>query len=148
MPDTPIWPSDDTTSWDDAVLTTDANLTQFERRMPQLAMNIRGPAGASAYDGKRQAAKDQLRRDLRTSKVFVKDLTDFSELQRAATFLELSLIFFDMADRNDNLSFEKASFYRDEYKKEFSQLVLDRTILEADADPLQSPLYSIPCYRE
>jgi len=146
MPD-PIFPSDDTTAWDDAILATDDNLTQFERRMPQLAMSITGPSGSTAYAGKRSAAKDQLRRDLRTSKIFVKDLTDFAELTRAATFLELSLIFFDMADRNDTVSFGKASFYRDEYKKEFSQLVLDRT-LSPGVDPVESPLYSIPCKRQ
>ncbi len=147
MPD-PVWPSDDTTTWDTAILASDANLTQFERRMPQMAMSIKGPAGASAYDGKRQAAKDQIRRDLRTAKVFVKDLTNFAELWRAATFLELSLIYFDMADRNDTLSFEKASFYRDEYKREFNQLVLDRTLEDDLTNPLTSPLFSIPCYRE
>jgi hypothetical protein len=130
--------------WDDTELTVDAELTRFDRRMPQLAQSIKGPSGASAYDGKRQAAKDQLRRDLRSSEVLVADLQDLTQLQRAATFLELSLIYRDMADRNDTISSENASYYLDEYKSELNQLSLD--LVDGTTDV--TPNYGIRCFRQ
>lgn len=124
-------------AWDDAVLVVDDDLTQFESSMPQAAKKVRGESGASAYDNKRSLAKDMIGKWLVRRSYVLSGITNpTADFKRAATLLELSLIYRDMARKNDTFSEDKANYYKVEYETEIEGLTFAYT---APPAPVDSP---------
>jgi hypothetical protein len=105
-------------AWSIQILTSDADLTQYERKMPEQAQQFKGASALSAYDGKRDLAKRDVGTRLVRMGVVLDDLTadNITSLNQTAVYRELSLIFFDLADRADTLSMDKAKRYEKLYE--------------------------------
>lgn len=97
--------------WTAATLCTDADLTAYETRQPDAAKKVRGDSGDSAYDGKRALAKEEIASRLETRGINPDGLLRPAQLKRVAVFFELSLIFRDLAQRNDTVTAEKSAYY-------------------------------------
>lgn len=122
--------------WDDngaTGLCTDSDLKNWEVRMPEMGKSCTGPDGnTTAYDNKRALVKKRIGADLKRRQLDPTGLQDLTQLNDAATFLELSLIYRDLAFREDNSAGEKAAYYDKLYQKEMEDLQLLWT------DPLPS----------
>jgi len=114
-------------AWTDATLCTDSDLTTYESRMPEAAKKVAGGSGQSAYDGKRAVAKDEIGARLERRGTDPDGLTRPAQLRRCAIFLELALIFRDMAQRNDNIAADKAAYYDTRADDELDGLALEWT---------------------
>lgn len=113
-------------AWSTAVLATDADLTKYERKMPDLAVSFRGVSGSNAYDGKRELAKRDIGTRLVRMGLVLDDLTsgNITTLNQTAVYRELSLIFYDLADRNDTLSMDKAKRYESLYEESWADVAI------------------------
>ena len=113
-------------AWSTAILAVDADLTKYERKMPDLATSFRGVNGSNAYDGKRELAKRDLATRLVRMGLVLDDLTEsnITSLNQTAVYRELSLIFYDLADRNDTLSMDKAKRYEKLYEESWTDVAL------------------------
>lgn len=110
--------------WTAAVLVTDADLTQYESRMPTLAKRTRADGANNSYDGKRALAKLELGQRLKRTGVDPEQLADPSELRLAAIFLELSLMYQDMAALEDTGNAQKADYYGRRFDHELNGIQL------------------------
>jgi hypothetical protein len=119
--------------WSTATLAQDSDLTRYESRMPDLAKKIVGPSGKSCYDGKRDIAKHRIANLLRARNMDLDGLQAPTQLADAAALLELSLIFRDMAWRNDAVAAEKAAYYEQTFQEEMDGIALDYE--EPDVSP-------------
>lgn len=126
-------------AWSEATLTTDADLTAQESRMPAQARKLVSETGASAYDGKRALAKRDIESWLQRRKIQFSGISDPAQFNRAATFLELSYIYRDMAQRNDTVAAQKAEFYYQAFSEEIEGLRFDYSS-PAEADTKTRPL--------
>lgn len=118
-------------AWDDAVLCTDAALTEQESRMPELAQRTRAESGATAYDGKRRLVKLDIESWLERRGVYPDALRRPAQLNRAACFLELAYIYRDLAARNDNIAAQKADYYQARFVEEIEGVRLSVNETEA-----------------
>jgi len=109
-------------AWDSATLTDDAALTEYESSFPEAPKKIKGEGGKTAYDGKRELAKAKIGRWLVRRGFELSGLTSPAQFATAATLLELSLTYRDMAKRNDAVSGQKAEYYEAEYIEEIEGL--------------------------
>lgn len=129
--------------WTDAVLVTDADLTAWERNMPELAQKMKGPSGASAYDGKRALAKNRLAKVLLQKGITPDAIQDFSQLKDAATFLELELIFRDLSEKPESIASIKAEHYATLFESELELLILKLS----DGQEVTPSVTWVPAYR-
>jgi len=113
--------------WVDVVLASDDDLRDQESRMPEQAMAIQGRGGRAAYDGKRRIAKRDIESWLRRRGLDPDGLNQPTQLNVAAVYKELALIYRDMANRNDTVAMEKAEYYESQYDEELDGLALDYT---------------------
>lgn len=111
--------------WDSAILCTDADLTDQESRMPELGKKVVAESGKTAYDGKRLLAKRDIAAFLKRTSYHTAGLTDPTQFNRAAVFLELAYIYRDLAVRNDTISKDKSDDYLLMYKEEIESLQID-----------------------
>jgi len=111
-------------AWNTVTLVTDDDLTALESSMPGLAK--RQTSGSkSPLDGKRALAKTEIERYIRRRGFDPDSLTDpVNELKAAAAYLELSMIYQDMAQRGEGSALEKSAFYFDRWQQEREELVL------------------------
>lgn len=121
-PSTPTPPPLD---WKNVNLATDEDISSQESRMPDAAKQVRSKGGFYAYDGKRDLAKRDIEAYLRRRNTDPNYLTDPTQLNRAAVFLELAYIYRDMANRNDTVSADKAKYYQERYEDEIETVLLD-----------------------
>jgi hypothetical protein len=119
-------------AWENAELTDDAALTEYESSFPEAAAKIKGASGATAYDGKRAIAKGKIGRWLVKKGFALEGILDPSQFSAAATLLELSLIYRDMAKKRDSVHGGIADYYWEEYKEEIESLSFS---YEAPATP-------------
>ncbi len=113
-------------SWTNANLAVDADLTAYERTMPEKAKSFKSLNGSTAYDGKRELAKRDIAARLVRMGVVLDDLTadNIAALNRTATLRELCLIWFDLAERNDTVAMDKARRYEELYEDSFQDVAL------------------------
>lgn len=130
-------------AWTDAALVTDADLTAQESRMPAQAQKIVAETGASAYDGKRALAKRDISSWLQRRKIQTSGIVDPSQFNRAATFLELSYIYRDLAQRNDTVAAQKAEFYYTQFSEEIEGLQFDYQEPETSPTAQSRPLPTV-----
>jgi|ERR1035437_400235 hypothetical protein len=130
--------------FDTTDLATDADLTAWESRMPNLGQKSKGTSGSSPYDGKRVLAKNFLAKQLIKRGVNLDDLADPSQLTDAAVFKELDLIFTDMSLAPDDLAAKKALHYSHLFNDEL-ELVILRSVTQAEA--IHPTISSIPLLR-
>lgn len=121
----------------DAVLATDADLTKYESKMPALAVKM------NVYAGKRDLAKLYIGKRLRQRGVDLAKIEDPFQLNSAAVFKELELIFRDLSDKQEAISHEKAQYYARLFDEEMELIILDLT----DGTTVTPTVTSIPCYR-
>lgn len=103
-------------------LCTDDDMAQQESRMPALGQKVQGGGGRTAYTGKRALAKKDITNWLFRRGYQPVGVANPEMFNRAAVFLELSYIYRDMANRNDQISSDKADHYRAEYESEIENL--------------------------
>lgn len=112
-------------AWTDVVLATDATLKKWESRMPELGKQAAGPDAAVPYDGKRALAKARITTAVRRRGMNPEGLVDAAaDLGDVAAWLELSLIFRDMAKTDDSIYAEKAAHYLRLYTDEWDGIAL------------------------
>lgn len=121
----------------DAVLAEDADLTRYEHLMPALAIREK------AYDGKRELAKIYLGKRLRQRGVDLNLIEDPTQLNSAAVFKELELIYRDLSQKNESIAAQKAEYYERLFDQELELIILDLT----DGTQVTPTVTSIPCYR-
>jgi hypothetical protein len=126
-------------SWSTTDLVTDADLTAQESRMPAQAKRSLSDEGATAYDGKRALVKRDIASWLQRRGMRLTGITDPTQFNRAATLLELSYIYRDMAQRNDTVSSQKADAYYELYSQEIEGLRFDYAA-PAETDTTVRPL--------
>jgi len=110
--------------WSTIELATDADLSAQESRMPDAAKQTPSKGGFFAYNGKRALAKRDIEAVIRRRGWDPQFLTDPSQLNRAATFLELAYIYRDLSHRSDTVSAEKARYYTELYMGEIETVIL------------------------
>ena len=113
-------------TWTSQTLATDADLTQYERKMPELSMQFKGASGSTAYDGKRALAKRDVGTRLVRMGIDLDTLTpeNIVTLTQTAVYREMALLYFDLADRNDTLSMDKANRYQALYEDSWQDVQL------------------------
>ena len=126
--------------WTAATLVTDADLTAQESRMPDQAQRVVADSGGTAYDGKRGLVKADLTSWIKRRGLSAAGVLDPTEFNRAATFLELSYIYRDMAQRNDVVASGKSDFYHARYVEEIEGLDFDYEAPTATATTHVRPL--------
>ncbi len=124
-------------AFSDAVLATDEDLTKYEHNMPALAKKM------NALTGKRELAKSYLGKRLRQRGVDLTLIEDPTQLNSAATFKELELIYRDLSEKSESIAHEKAEYYQHLFDEELELLVIDLT----DGTAVTPTISSIPCYR-
>lgn len=112
-------------AWTEAALCVDADLTAYESRMPEAAKKVRGDSNASAYDGKRLLAKEEIEVRLEGRGIDVDGILRPAQFRRAAVFCELAMIYRDLAQRNDNVAGEKALYYEQRFDNEMERIAVE-----------------------
>lgn len=106
-------------AWSEVILVTDDDLTAVESTMPEIARQQRNGV-RTPLDSKRALAKDQIARELKRRGYDTAGLlTPEEDLKQAAVYLELSMIYQDMAGlKGDAVSFDKSAQYRKLWEEE------------------------------
>ena len=120
-----------------AVLAQDSDLTKYESSMPALATKM------GVLSGKRELAKDYLRRFLTRRGIDVDTIADFTVLNPAATFKELELIYRNLSEKPESIATVKAGHYRAQFDAEMELLILTLS----DGGTASTSLAFIPAYR-
>ena len=126
--------------FDTTILATDADLTAWESRMPELGQKSKSSSGSSPFDGKRVLAKNYLAKQLIKRGVNLDDVADPGQLKDAAVFKELELIFSDMSLSPDDLAAKKALHYSHLFDDELELVILRSTEQTDDIRPTVSSL--------
>ncbi len=135
-------------AFSDAVLCAEDDLRAQESRMPDAAKAVRAPNGATAADGKITLAKEAAEKWLRRHGIHPDGVITPAQLQRAAVYMTLALMFRDMGSRNDSVSWDKAKFYTAQFEEEMSSLELDYDSSLVPQQPARAGgVNSIPLYR-
>jgi len=130
-------------AWSTLTLATDADLTNWERNMPELGQKVKGPSGASAYDGKRTLAKNFIAKFLLKKSIDIDALADPTQLRDLATFKELELIYRDLSEKEGSIAHVKAEYYARLFEEEAELIVLTL----AGGRQVTPSITMIPCYR-
>jgi|SRR5581483_2039929 len=125
----------------DTPMCMDADLTNWESRMPALAQKM------NVYAGKRQLAKNFIIKSLLKRGVDPATITDPSQLCDAAVFKELELIFRDLDDNPDSISHAKASHYEKLFIDELELVILYVTTDTGEVSTVKPTISSIPLLR-
>jgi hypothetical protein len=113
--------------------------------MPELAKSTKGLSTNSAYDGKRELAKVKIGKWLERRRFSVSGVTVPSQFNLAATYLELSLIYEDLARKLEDPSSMKSARYAALFEDEIENLAFD--YVEPETGPPPGRTFSIPLYR-
>lgn len=111
-------------AWTTSDLATDDDLAAQDSLMPGLAKRVLNE-GRSAYDGKRALAKRDIGSRLRRLGYSLDGILTPSDFNRAAVFLELALIYQDMARGQNAISAEKSTKYWSLYSEEIEGIQFD-----------------------
>jgi hypothetical protein len=130
-------------AWIDRELATDADLTNYERRMPDQAKSFKGANGSNSFDGKRDLAKRDIATRLVRMGLVPDDLTDSDVvvLNKTAVFHELALIFHDLSDTKDSIAQVKAVRYDSLYEDSWIDVAVSLTVPAQYAGVSNIPLH-------
>jgi hypothetical protein len=123
--------------YDDAILCTDADLAAWEHTMPALGQKM------GAYAGKRNLAKNFIAKQLIKRGISPDELATPSQLNDAAAFKELELIFRDLADKQESIAANKADHYSRMFEDELETVLLKLT----SGQEKPATISFIPLYR-